>query len=98
MALKIERKFLLKNDTWRNLSNRNKKIDQGYLANTERGSIRVRLFGDQANINIKSMTLGVSRTEYEYSIPVNDAHDILENLCMLPIIKLSVPIFYFIIL
>lgn len=87
MATEIERKFLLLDDSWRDGVSDSVKIAQGYLANTERGSIRVRLYGDKANLNIKSMTLGVTRTEFEYPIPVSDAEEILKNLCMRPVIE-----------
>jgi adenylate cyclase len=57
MATEIERKFLVKDDSWRDLSTNSEEIIQGYLANTERGSIRVRIAGGRASLNIKSMTM-----------------------------------------
>ena len=87
MATEIERKFLLINDDWRDLSTNSSEIIQGYLANTERGSIRVRLAGGKASLNIKSMTLGVTRTEYDYAIPEEDARPMLRDLCMQPLIE-----------
>lgn len=86
MATEIERKFLVVNDSWRDLVCREEKIMQGYLANTERGSIRVRLTEDKASLNIKSMTIGVERTEFDYPIPAEDAHEMLKFLCLSPII------------
>lgn len=87
MATEIERKFLVKDDSWRDLSTNSEEIIQGYLANSERGSIRVRIAGDRASLNIKSMTLGVTRTEYDYAIPVDDARAMLEGLCLQPLIE-----------
>lgn len=87
MATEIERKFLLVNDDWRDLSTNRCEIIQGYLANTERGSIRIRLEGDEASLNIKSMTLGITRTEYDYPIPGEDARAMLRDLCMQPLIE-----------
>ncbi len=87
MAIEIERKFLLANDGWRKHINDQKKIVQGYLANTELGSVRIRLSGDEASLNIKSMTVGVSRTEYEYAVPLKDAEALLNELCMRPLIE-----------
>jgi adenylate cyclase len=87
MPAEIERKFLLQNDGWREHAGNSQKIAQGYLANTERGSVRVRLKGDQGYIGIKSMTLGVSRVEFEYPIPVADAEYILHHFCLRPIIE-----------
>ena len=86
MATEIERKFLVRDDSWRDHVEKHTRIVQGYLANTERGSIRVRLSGDEASMNIKGMTLGVSRTEFDYSIPVTDAQTMLDTLCLRPLI------------
>lgn len=87
MATEIERKFLVRDDSWRDAVSHSVDIAQGYLANTERGSIRVRVSGNQANLNIKSMTLGVRRKEYDYPIPAEDARAMLNELCMRPIIE-----------
>ena len=87
MPTEIERKFLVDNDDWRKFVSRHTRISQGYLANTERGSIRIRVSPDQAFLNIKSMTIGVQRAEFEYPIPRDDACYMLENLCMRPIIE-----------
>jgi adenylate cyclase len=87
MGTEIERKFLLKDDSWRNLVKTKQRIIQGYLANTERGSVRVRLADESGYLNIKSVTLGVSRTEFEYPIPAADARQILHTLCIQPLIE-----------
>lgn len=84
MALEIERKFLLKNDNWRKSISRSNVIRQGYLAPLDTSSVRVRLEGDKANINIKSATIGITRLEYEYAIPLSDANDMLDTLCRKP--------------
>ena len=81
MALEIERKFLLLNDTWRSSVVRSLRLAQGYLDRSERCSVRVRLEGAEARLNIKSRTLGVSRLEYEYPIPVDEAREMLSQLC-----------------
>lgn len=60
---------------------------QGYLNKNGPGSIRVRIAGDQAALNIKSATLGVSRAEFEYAIPMSDAEYILDSLCLKPLIE-----------
>lgn len=87
MATEIERKFLLLDDRWRGSAHDRKKIVQGYLANTGLASVRVRISGEKASLNIKSMTIGVSRTEYEYAIPLSDAEALLDNLCRRPLIE-----------
>lgn len=81
MAIEIERKFLLKNDSWRDAVADSIYFKQGYLVGSEKASMRVRIEGDKANINIKSVTLGITRKEYEYSIPLTDADEILNDLC-----------------
>ena len=81
MPLEIERKFLLSNDTWRLAVARTLKLAQGYLDRSAHCSVRVRLEGAEARLNIKSRTLGVSRLEYEYPIPVDEAREMLTQLC-----------------
>ncbi|SMG63764.1 adenylate cyclase [methanotrophic bacterial endosymbiont of Bathymodiolus sp.] len=42
---------------------------------------------DTAKINIKSATIGAQRQEYEYDIPADDAHELLNTLCNKPLIE-----------
>jgi adenylate cyclase len=74
----IERKFLLANDSWRSRVQRSEKMIQGYIASGERLSVRVRVAGDAAWLNIKAGGLVASRLEYEYGIPVADARELLQ--------------------
>ena len=87
MAEEIERKFLVTNDSWREHVIRHSKMRQGYLNDTKQSSVRVRVAGDKAYLNIKSATLGVYRKEYEYAIPVNDANEMLSELAQQPLIE-----------
>jgi adenylate cyclase len=87
MGVEIERKFLLRGDLWRHAAVRRLEMRQGYLAGTERASIRVRVAGDQAWLNIKSGGLVAQRREFEYSIPVDQGREILSALCELPPIE-----------
>jgi adenylate cyclase len=87
MPTEIERKFLLHDDSWRNSVSHQQRIIQGYMANTDKCSVRIRVSGDKANINIKSMTIDISRSEYEYPVPVNEANDMLHSLCIKPLIE-----------
>jgi adenylate cyclase len=50
-------------------------------------SVRVRIAGNVAQLNIKSATLGVARSEYEYPIPLEDAKEIMDNLCRKPLLE-----------
>lgn len=87
MAREIERKYLLKNDSWRKTADEGVLIRQGYMAGTDKASIRIRRQGEKANINIKSATLDIIRTEYEYEIPVYDAEEMLAKMCFQPLIE-----------
>lgn len=89
MPLEIERKFLLKNETWRDEVQRSTRMRQGYLATVTPesreitgvgASVRVRVAGDAAWLNVKSLTIGASRLEYEYAIPVSEASEMLDKL------------------
>jgi len=87
MATEIERKFLVLNDDWRGIVESDMQIIQAYLASNEFSSTRIRIQGDKANINIKSATLGITRTEFEYAIPVDDAQLMIDDLCIKPVIE-----------
>jgi len=87
MATEIERKFLLLNDDWRAAADDGTAYRQGYLVGSKQASVRVRIEGDQARLNIKSATLGIHRQEYEYTIPLADAREMLANLCAQPLVE-----------
>ena len=77
MGKEIERKFLVdKSRLPNNLEGR--KYTQGYISITDSGIVRVRIKGDIAVITIKSAGLGISRDEFEYQIPMDDAKSLLE--------------------
>jgi adenylate cyclase len=80
VALEIERKFIVINDLWNKSVISQKVIKQGYIATTSKATVRVRLAGDQAYINIKGSTVGIRRREYEYPIPVEEAQELLEHM------------------
>lgn len=91
MAREIERKFLVKGSEWKDVARQKKHFAQGYLNNFKesgsKSSVRVRIEGDQANINIKSLEIGLSRDEYEYSIDLADAKKILADLSVGPVVE-----------
>jgi len=86
MGIEIERKFLLKNDTWRSLA-RGIKYRQGYLNSTKDRTVRVRTIDDRGFLTIKGPNKGATRVEYEYDIPGSDAANMLDDLCEKPIIE-----------
>jgi adenylate cyclase len=80
MADEIERKFLVSSDAWRD-GPPGVRICQGYLTRDPKRSVRVRLAGEKAFLTIKSDTSGISRQEFEYAIPPDDARTLLD-LCL----------------
>ena len=83
MGAEIERKFLVTGDAWR--ESEATYYCQGYLNRDPNRTVRVRIAGDQAFMTIKSITTNMTRKEYEYSIPLEDAKEMLE-LCERPLI------------
>lgn len=88
MPIEIERKFLLADDSWRAGVESSEPIAQGYLVGAQalreghaRASVRARLAGDVAWLNIKAARAGIVRTEFDYPIPVADARVLLSELC-----------------
>lgn len=77
MATEIERKFLVAGDGWRPLVRRATPYRQAYLNRDGNASVRVRIAGERANLNIKSATRTIERSEYEYDIPLADANELL---------------------
>lgn len=85
MGQEIERKFLVKDGSWR--SGAGTMIRQGYLRNEIEGTVRVRTKGERGFLTIKGRSEGISRLEFEYEIPVEDADQILDELCRKPLIE-----------
>lgn len=86
MAQEIERKFLVQGNAWREGAQR-VLIRQGYLNADGARTVRVRTKGDHAFITIKGPPSGIVRPEYEYEIPASDANEILDHLCLRPLIE-----------
>ncbi|WP_433964872.1 CYTH domain-containing protein [Tunturiibacter gelidiferens] len=86
MAKEIERKFLVRDNTWRGQGG-GKRYRQGYLCMVKERTVRVRTTGDKGFITIKGMSVGATRSEYEYEIPLADAIEMLDRLCERPLIE-----------
>lgn len=80
MATEIERKFLVTGDDWKS-SSEGTRIAQGYLSIDADRTVRVRLAGNDAWITIKGRTEGISRAEFEYPVPQDEARELLK-LCL----------------
>lgn len=92
MATEIERKFLVSSSSWRAQADAGIVYRQGYLTRVtgEHGtpcSVRVRVGNGRAFLNLKSATLGIRRSEYEYEIPLADANEILDNLTLSSVVE-----------
>lgn len=87
MAVEIEHKFLVRDERWRREVERSVRMRQGYLTSDARCSVRVRVAGEQGYLNVKSGTLGIQRSEYEYPIPLAEAEEILDTLCEQPLLE-----------
>ncbi len=87
MAFEIERKFLLATDAWRKQVYRTIHIQQAYLCNTDKASLRVRTADDKGYFSSKSMTKAIRRHEFEYEIPLHDAEFMILNMCQGSTIK-----------
>ena len=85
MGQEIERKFLVQGSSWR--TNTGELIHQGYLHNEKTGTVRIRTKGDKAFLTIKGKRTGITSSEFEYELPVDDASKILDELCQKPLIE-----------
>jgi adenylate cyclase len=76
----IERKYLVKKDVYSVIDEiKPHQITQAYLVNEKSKSVRIRIMDDVAFLTIKSDLIGITRKEYEYEIPVNEALSLIES-------------------
>ncbi|NEX22231.1 CYTH domain-containing protein [Thiorhodococcus mannitoliphagus] len=87
MPLEIERKFLVCGDGWRAGVEAQGRILQGYLADGPRATVRARIKGELAYLTIKGASSGISRSEFEYRIPVEDAEAMLREMAVSAVIE-----------
>ncbi|MBF0265581.1 MAG: CYTH domain-containing protein [Gammaproteobacteria bacterium] len=88
MAKEIERKFLVVSDNWKEDVSNSIIFKQGYFKGDNlSASIRVRIEGDVAKLNIKGATIGIVRDEFEYDIPIEEANQLLSLYCKKPYIE-----------
>ncbi len=84
MPLEIERKYRVTSDAWRAQAHAVIPMAQGYLndsasldSGAQKASVRVRIQGEQAFLNLKSREIGHTRQEFDYPIPVDEARALL---------------------
>jgi adenylate cyclase len=89
MGVEIERKFLVDHDKWHQVDKpKGMVIRQGYMLKDDIKTIRIRVRDDQGYITIKGKTHGISRSEYEYAIPLKDGNELLATFCAAVIDKI----------
>jgi adenylate cyclase len=81
LAQERERKYLVIDDSWRSAAGPGTQIRQGYLAITDRCTVRVRVRGDSGYLTVKGRRLIDVRAEYEYSVSREEAEQMLDQLC-----------------
>lgn len=85
--MEMERKYLLRNDSWRAEVVETKTLRQGYIATEESAAVRVRIDGENARLTIKGKKTGGAAPEFEYPIPLEDAKALLECCAKKPFIE-----------
>ncbi|WP_198358173.1 CYTH domain-containing protein [Streptomyces fildesensis] len=81
MGVEIERKYVVVSDGWRLVVDSGERMRQGYLAVPGTCSVRVRVCGETASLCVKGARQGDSRSEFEYPVPLEDANEMLSDLC-----------------
>lgn len=82
MQIEIERKFLVRDDSWRADAERRVLIRQGYLNTDGKASVRVREIDGAGRLTVKAAAEGTTRAEFDYPIPVADARRLLDEFCV----------------
>lgn len=88
MSVEIERKYLIKNNEWRKHVKEDQHITQGYIKTTD-ATVRIRCYKDDntAEITVKGKRKGISRLEFEYPIPYDDAREMQDKLCQARLVE-----------
>ncbi len=95
MGIEIERKFLVDHEKWQQAAKpEGVYYRQGYLLDEIQRTIRIRIAGDKAFITIKGVTAGISRKEFEYEIPLNDASELLAGFALSEVEKIRYCIYF----
>ena len=86
MPLEIERKFLINKEKMK-IDVRGEYLCQGYLTDDPERTVRIRIAGEHAFLTIKGRSKGISRSEFEYPVPVSEAREMLKMAIFPPIEK-----------
>ena len=76
----IERKYLVDKNLWSMVPKPEPiQIIQAYLFRSSMLTFRIRIYGQKGFITIKGKTIGISRSEYEYEIPLSEANSMISE-------------------
>lgn len=78
MALEIEHKYLVDNNSFREMASRVIDIRQGYISRDADSTVRIRTAGNHAFLTVKTRNAGSARNEFEYEIPFDDGVELLK--------------------
>ncbi len=81
MHIEIERKFLVIGNAWRERTVRVRRLRDGLVSQGSNGKVRVRIDGSRAWLTVKGARSGITRTEFEYEIPLPDAERLMADVC-----------------
>jgi adenylate cyclase len=87
--LEIEHKFLIKNDDWKATASEGIRYQQGYISTLNETTVRVRIAGNKGYLTLKGPAggeEGISRTEIEHEIPLDEARTMIAEFVDSPII------------
>ncbi|MCF6406408.1 CYTH domain-containing protein [Chitinophaga filiformis] len=95
MAKEIERKYLIDVEKWEKIEKPiGQHYRQGYLVTDPQKTIRVRLTDTKGFLTIKGISVGATRSEYEYEIPITEAKELLDNFSISELSKIRYNIVY----
>lgn len=79
MSVEIERKFLVRNEEYKAQATEKHSLAQGYIAHAGGNTVRVRIADGKGFLTVKSPSAdGISRSEWEYEIPLADAEGMMQ--------------------
>ncbi|MGF6148580.1 Uncharacterized protein conserved in bacteria [Kingella potus] len=81
MTVEIERRFLLADDSWRGEASAPRLLVQGYVSVEKERTVRVRIDGNKAWLTLKGYVSDITRSEFEYEIPLAHAREIFATMC-----------------
>jgi len=93
MPLEIERKFLVDTRKWKPTVGGTRLV-QAYLSIDPNPTVRIRIAGDQAFVTIKGRAKSISRQEFEYEIPVDEAQEMMKLAIANPVEKIRYEILH----